>query len=97
MKLRFTERALRDLQEISSYIREHNPSAAQRVRAAILDSLELLVIFPDAGRRQAVEGVRKLVTRSYAYLVYYRVDRTAGEVVILSVRHPARRREHSDE
>jgi plasmid stabilization system protein ParE len=41
------------------------------------------------GRAQAVEGVRKLVTRRYAYVVYYIVDEPTEEVVILAIRHPA--------
>jgi hypothetical protein len=36
------------------------------------------------------------VTRRYAYLVYYTVDEAAEEIVILNVKHPARRREHED-
>ncbi len=71
-------------------------AAAVRVRAAILDSLQNLVLFPEVGRRQTVEGVRKLVTRKYPYLVYYTVDRAAEEIVILAIQHPAREREHSD-
>jgi hypothetical protein len=40
--------------------------------------------------------VRKFVTPKYAYLVYYTVDETVDEIVILNVKHPARRREHGD-
>lgn len=40
--------------------------------------------------------MRKFVTRKYAYLVYYTVDEAAEEIVILNVKHPARRREHED-
>jgi plasmid stabilization system protein ParE len=40
--------------------------------------------------------VGKFVTRKYAYLIYYKVDAAAEEIVILSVRHPAQRREHED-
>jgi len=96
MKLRFTERALRDLNDICSYIRHQNPYAAERVGAAILGSLEVLLLFPNMGRPQTVAGVRKLVTRRYRYLVYYRVDESAHEVVILTVQHPAREREYED-
>jgi plasmid stabilization system protein ParE len=62
MKLRFTPRAAQDLTAIADYIRAHNPAATQRVRAAILHSLQNLVLFPQSGRAQTVEGVRKLVT-----------------------------------
>lgn len=96
MRLRFTPRATRDLAEIAEYIHQHNPNAAQRVRTAILESLQDLVIFPELGRRQTVEGIRKLITRKYPYLVYYRLDRTNEEIVVLAIRHQARRREYED-
>lgn len=66
------------------------------MRAAILQSLQNLVLFPEVGRRQKVEGVRKLVTSRYSYLVYYTFDRTAEEIVILTIQHPAREREFDD-
>jgi len=66
------------------------------VRAAILESLQNLVLFPQVGRQQKVEGVRKLVTRRYPYLVYYSADASAEEIIIITIQHPAREREHSD-
>ena len=96
MKLRFTPRAAQDLAAIADYIRAHNPAAALRVRGAILHSLQNLVLFPQVGRAQTVEGVRKLITRKYPYLVYYTVDETGEEIIILTVQHPARKREHDD-
>ena len=96
MKLRFTPRATQDLVEIADYIREQNPNASLRVRSAILDSLQYLILFPELGRRQKLPGVRKLVTRKYSYLVYYNVDQTADEIVILSIQHPARERRSED-
>jgi toxin ParE1/3/4 len=74
MKLRFTPRATQDLADIADYIRAHSPAAAFRVRGAILKSLQNLVLWPEIGRRQTVEGVRKLVTRRYPYFVYYPID-----------------------
>jgi len=96
MKLRFTRRAAQDLADIADYIRKQNPQAALRVRAAILESLQNLVLFPQVGRQQKVEGVRKLVTRRYPYLVYYSADASAEEIIIITIQHPAREREHSD-
>ena len=66
------------------------------MRAAILESLQNLVLFPQVGRQQKVEGVRKLVTRRYPYLVYYSADASAEEIIIITIQHPAREREHSD-
>jgi|SRR5215467_3285456 len=96
MKLRFTPRATQDLTSIADYIRERNPQAALRVRSAILESLQNLVMFPRLGREQQMGGVRKVVTRRYPYLVYYSIDDAADEIVILAIQHPARERESSD-
>jgi toxin ParE1/3/4 len=96
MKLRFTRRAAQDLADIADYIRKQNPQAALRVRAAILESLQNLVLFPQIGRQQKVEGIRKLVTRRYPYLVYYTADESAEEIIIITIQHPAREREHSN-
>ncbi len=40
------------------------------------------------------EDVYKIVTRKYAYVIYYTID--GDEIVILSVRHFARQRLHED-
>jgi toxin ParE1/3/4 len=96
MRLRFTPRATRDLADIADYIHERNPNAALRVRTAILESMQDLILFPELGRRQKVVGVRKLITRKYSYLVYYSIARPADEIVILTIRHPARERDYED-
>ena len=96
MKLRFSKQSIQDLTAIAEYAHTHNPAAAQRVRSAILDSIQTLLQFPLVGRRQTVERVRKLVTRKYPYLVYYTVDLKTEEVVILTIQHPARQRDFTD-
>lgn len=96
MKLRFTRRAVQDLQQIGDYVHNHNPDAARRVRSAILGSLRTLLLFPHAGRKQSVDGVRKFVTHRYPYIVYYSMDAGEDELVILSIQHPARGRPFED-
>jgi addiction module RelE/StbE family toxin len=96
MKLRFTPRAAQDLVSIADYLRARNPDASARVRAAIIESLQTLVLFPEVGRPQSVAGVRKLVTRKYPYLVYYTVDAATEEIVVIAIQHPAREREYRD-
>jgi plasmid stabilization system protein ParE len=97
MKLRFTRRATEDVAGIGDYLGAQNPVAAVRVRSAILDTLQLLLQYPRIGRVQTVEGVRKIVTRRYPYIVYYSVDADAQEVVVITVQHPARAREYTDQ
>lgn len=96
MRVRFSPRAVRDLDAISAYIRARNPAAAIRVRAAILAMIETLALFPYAGRRQTTEGMRKLVVPKYPYIVYFTVDDAAETIGIVTIRHGARRREHRD-
>jgi Plasmid stabilisation system protein. len=80
MKLRFTPRAVQDIAAVADYIRERNPGAAERVRAAILQSLQNLVLFPQVGRAQTVAGVRK---------------RSRGNIPIWSITGLMRRRRKS--
>jgi plasmid stabilization system protein ParE len=96
MKLRLTPRAAASLILIADDIRGHNPVAAERVREDIRSSLKTLVIFPKAGRRQKVKGVRRLITRTFRYLIYYTIDDAHEEIVVLRIRDPARRREHQN-
>jgi plasmid stabilization system protein ParE len=96
VKLRFTRRAARNIADIADYIHERSPAAAKRVRASIYASLQSLLIYPLIGRRQERRGVRKLVSPRYAYLVYYAIDETEGEIVILSVKHAAQERDGDD-
>ena len=96
MRLRFTPRATKDIANIADYLRQHSPAAATRVRASIYRGLQNLLIFPLLGREQRQTGARKLVTPRYGYLIYYLVDQVAGEIVIVSVKHPAQAREEKD-
>jgi toxin ParE1/3/4 len=96
VKLRFAPRAVSEFAAIADYIRERNPSAAKRVRASILKSIDHLTVFPRMGRKQSTPGVRKLVTQRYSYLVYYKVDMEAREIVIVSIRSPARKRKYKN-
>jgi toxin ParE1/3/4 len=95
MKLRLTPRAARDLADIGDYLCERSPGAALRIRDAILQSLQSLTLFPELGRKQEEQGVRKMVTRPYSYCVYYTRDET-DEIMVIPIRHPARRPEHAD-
>jgi toxin ParE1/3/4 len=90
MKLRYTERAIADLEAIQSYITEHNPTASVAVGVRIRAAIENLADFPGIGRaRDAKTRVLPIVT--YPYAVYYSVDDKAKEVVIIHIRHGRRR------
>ncbi len=96
MKLRFTPRVLENIAAIADYIHARNPAEAQRVRGAIYESLQDIILFPHVGRLQQTEGIRKFVVRRYAYLIYYTVDGAMEEIIILNVKHSAQLREYED-
>jgi toxin ParE1/3/4 len=96
VRLHYTARATADLTQIADYLVARSPAGARRVRAAILVTLQSIIDLPYAGRLQTENAVRKVAVRRYPYLVYYRVDEDAEEIVILTIQHSARRRAFRD-
>lgn len=90
MKLRYTPRALHDLEHIRLYIEKDNPSAAWVVASFIRRSLRTLEQFPHQGRATDRTPVRRLIVTNYPYLVYYKVE--ADEVIVLNILHTAQDR-----
>jgi addiction module RelE/StbE family toxin len=84
--VRWTSRALDDLELIHAQISQERPLTAERVKRRLEEAAEGLSDFPEAGR--AVGATRLLVTVR-PYVIRYRVRPEA--VVILGVRHGARR------
>ena len=91
MILQLTLTAERDLDSISRYLNERNPTASARVRDAIVSSMRNLVDLPNIGREISPQ-VRRIVVPKFGYLIYYMVLQQQGEISILSIRHPSRQR-----
>ena len=90
MKLRWTGRALVDLQRLADRIAaDDKPMAAQAFVEAIADKVDRLQQFPLMGRQGRLEDTRELVVHKN-YLVTYRLR--ADEVQLLQVWHVARER-----
>jgi toxin ParE1/3/4 len=96
VKLRYTRRAASDLEAIAGYLNQHSPRGAVSVRRALETSLVNISAFPKLGRSQSADGVRKVATRRYPYLIYYSLDLVADEVIILTIQHAARDREFTE-
>jgi toxin ParE1/3/4 len=92
MKVRWSETALTEIENIFSYIYESNRSAA----AAVVDRIEGLVAvlgeLPSVGHLTDEANVRVLSVVRYPFLIFYAIDDEAREVVILHVRHTAQQR-----
>lgn len=89
MKLRFTLPAARQLDRILTTIAQQHPTGARNVQERIRAVMDLLRQQPQAGAATSRPGVRRLVVRPYPYAVAYRIG--IDEIVILGVRHTARR------
>jgi toxin ParE1/3/4 len=92
MKLRYSETALHELDEIFAYIYERNRSAAVAVVNRIERLASLIEEQPFIGHVTDEEGVRMMPVVRYPFLIFYTVDDKADEVVIVHVRHGARLR-----
>jgi toxin ParE1/3/4 len=91
MKVRFTRTAAAEIGEIFSYIARDNPKAAATVLEQIDRTIARLAKYPEIGHLKHEPAVRMLpVGRFRQYLVFYTIE--SDQVVILSVRHGARRR-----
>ena len=91
MRLQVSRRAVGQLHRIADDIHRHDPAAALHVQRTIRDAFRLLADFPDAGRIVR-PSVRRFVVPRLPYLIYDTVDATEDAVVIVTVRHAARRR-----
>jgi toxin ParE1/3/4 len=89
MKVRYTETALRELDEILAYIADRSATAAASVRARVEELVERLSYFPHLAQATERRGVRRVPLGNYPYVIFYTVE--AEEIVILRIRHGARR------
>ncbi len=87
MRLRWSRRALADLDRIARRIAADKPLAAVEFAAAVRTSVQRLAAFPLLGRTGALADTRELVVHRN-YLVTYRVH--GDEVQVLQIWHVAR-------
>lgn len=89
MTLRWTRRALRDMQHLYDYIADDNPAAARRMVSRIREAASHLRRSPQMGKQGRVEDTRELVIAGTPYIVVYRLE--AEQLQITTVIHGAQR------
>lgn len=88
MKVRYSLRALTELQIIFAQIYSDNPRAAIKVRASIRKTANLISRDPKRGHKTSRSGVLRVPVVRYPYAIYFRAR---DEVVqIVHIRHSAR-------
>lgn len=80
MVVRWLNRALADLANITTYIERHNPEAARALAQSIREKTNRLALFPFLGRASERPDIRELVVHKN-YLVSYRIRRETIEVL----------------
>ncbi len=70
MKVRYADRAVRDLVEIGDYLSVQHPRIADVVERRLRESIALLCDFPGIGRRTEDPDIRMFPVIRYPYLVY---------------------------
>jgi plasmid stabilization system protein ParE len=87
----WSEPAVVDLEAIVRYLARRSQSAAESVRVAILNHIEILARFPSIGPLYAPDQsgrTREILCHSYR--IFYRVNETVHRVEILTIWHGAR-------
>jgi toxin ParE1/3/4 len=89
MKVRYTETALSEVDEIFAYIANYSVVAAAAVVERVDELIGQLSEFPYMAQETDNARVRKFPLGRFPYVIYYTVEQ--DEVVILHIRHGARR------
>lgn len=85
MRIRWTSRALENLDNAIAYIAADSPAAAKNVAEKIWADVQLLSDQPGIGRPGRVTGTREMVIGGLPFIVPYVVQ--DGEIIILRIMH----------
>ncbi len=89
MRVKWLQKALRNLDAEASYIAADDEATGTLVVTRVLAAVDTLADQPSLGRPGRVPGTRELVVRKTRYIIPYRIR---GETVeILRVLHASRR------
>jgi toxin ParE1/3/4 len=81
MRIRWTRRALRSLDEIAEFIAKDRPMAARRMVERVHEAVDQLASYPQLGRSGRVPGTRELIVAGTPFLVPYRLGEDVIEIL----------------
>lgn len=85
MRMRWTEGAAGNLDQVEEYIAQDNPGAAVATVKKILEAAQILTDYPTLGKRGRERGTRELIVAGLPYIIIYAVHRE--ELVVIRVLH----------
>lgn len=88
MKIVWTRRALREIDQAFAFVARDSPAAASAMVAAMEARAAVLAEHPEIGRPGRMDGTRELVLPGLPYILPYRVR--DGRIEILAVFHSSR-------
>jgi toxin ParE1/3/4 len=91
MKVRYTATARNELNAAVDYLLEHAPAVVAAFADSIENAVAELVENPHSAQETELPGVRRKYARRFRYALFYMIDERANELVILNIRHAARR------
>ena len=89
VNVRYTRRALVQIDKALTYVEERSPQGATHIRDRISKLIALLQEHPYSGRTTTRPNIRRVFAQPYPYVMDYRV--VDDEIVILRFRHTSRR------
>jgi plasmid stabilization system protein ParE len=91
MKIRHTETARREFDDAVDYLIKHAPAVAADFADSIENAEAELLRNPYSAQETELRGVRRKYIQRFRYGLFYMVDEKADELIIMNIRHAARR------
>jgi plasmid stabilization system protein ParE len=91
MKCRYTRTAEIEFEASVDYLIEHAPHVAGKFADSIDEAIEQILEFPHSAQQTEKAGVYRKYVRAFRTSIFYAVDAKSNELVILNIRHAARR------
>jgi len=87
MRIRWTEGANGNLDQVEEYIAQDNPPATVATVNKIIEAAQMLSDYPTIGKRGRERGTRELVVAGLPFIIIYVANQE--ELVIIRVLHTA--------
>lgn len=85
LAIQFTKRALADLDSIRTYLTDRSPRGAERVRRAIVATVEHCAEFPLTGLKTNRPGVMRLPLHRYSFTIFYLLPADGETLEVLRI------------